>query len=382
MNAIDWGIVIFAVAMIPLGWRQGLIVGGLTLLGFAAGAFVGSRLGPLVLSEGSESPYAPLMALAGGLLIGGIFAVLLEGVGMAIRDRFVTRGPGRAVDALGGAIVLAVLALAISWVMGAVVLNAPGLREYRADVQRSKILATLNETFPPSGPLLNVLNRIDPTPALRGPSANVQPPEKGIVGDPEVEAASSSVLRVLGTACGLSISGSGWVAAPETVVTNAHVVAGEDETQVETQDGVVLDAFAVFYDPRDDLAILRVPGLANQPLPLDADPRSGTAGAVAGFPGGGSFALAPARLGTTGEVTSEDSYGRGPIERTMTSFRGEVRSGNSGGPVVDGDGEVLTTIFASALGDGPPEGLGVPNSSTSRALRRLGDAQVDTGPCV
>jgi S1-C subfamily serine protease len=138
----------------------------------------------------------------------------------------------------------------------------------------------------------------------------------------------------------------------------------------------------VFYDPRDDLAVLRVPGLANQPLALDPQPRSGTPGAIAGFPGGGPFTLAAARLGSTGKVTSEDSYGRGPIERRMTSFRGEVRSGNSGGPVVDGDGEVLTTVFASAVGEGDPEGLGVPNSATRRALKGLGDAQVDTGPCV
>jgi S1-C subfamily serine protease len=138
----------------------------------------------------------------------------------------------------------------------------------------------------------------------------------------------------------------------------------------------------VFYDPRDDLAILRVPGLANQPLTLDADPRAGTPGAIAGFPGGGPFTLEAARLGSTGEVTSEDSYGRGPIEREMTSFRGEVRSGNSGGPVIDAEGEVLTTVFASSLGSGAPEGLGVPNEAAARALRGLDDAQVDTGPCV
>lgn len=382
MTAIDWAIVIFAALLVPFGWRQGLIVGGLTLVGFAAGAFVGSRVGPLVLAEGSESPYAPLTALAGGLIVGGVFAVLLEGIGLAIRDRVVTSRGGRTIDSIGGALVLAVLALAISWVIGAVALNAPGLKQYRADVQRSRILAALNETFPPSGPLLNVLNRIDPTPALRGPSADVGPPEKGIVTDPEIEAAAASVVRVLGTACGLSITGSGWVAAPEIVVTNAHVVAGEDETEVEAQDGSLLEAYAVFYAPRNDLAILRVPGLANQPLSFDPSSRSGTPGAIAGFPGGGPFTLEAARLGTTGEVTSEDSYGRGPIQRKMTSFRGEVRSGNSGGPVIDGDGEVLTTVFASALGGGAPEGLGVPNSVAKRALKGLGNAQVDTGPCA
>ena len=144
----------------------------------------------------------------------------------------------------------------------------------------------------------------------------------------------------------------------------------------------LLTAFTVHYQPRNDLAILRVPGLGTEPLALDPDPRSGTAAAIAGFPGGGPFTLEAARLGTTGKVMSQDSYGRGPIERRMTSFRGKVRQGNSGGPVIDGDGEVLTTVFASALGEGPSQGLGVPNSVTRKALGRLGQERVDTGPCA
>ena len=178
MTGIDWAIVVFAVLLIPLGWRQGLVVGVLTLAGFAAGALIGSRLGPVLLPEGSESPYAPATALLGGLLIGGILAVLLEGVGQAIRDRFIDRGARQVVDAVGGVIVMALLALSISWVIGAVVLNAPALKRYRDDVQRSQILASMYESVPPSGPLLNVLNRIDPTPALKGPTAEVSEPDR------------------------------------------------------------------------------------------------------------------------------------------------------------------------------------------------------------
>jgi uncharacterized membrane protein required for colicin V production len=214
MTALDWIIVVFVIAMIPLGFRQGLIVAALTLLGFAAGAFAGSRIGPLLLPEGSESPYAPVTALLGGLLVGGVLAVLLEGVGMAIRDRLVPGGARRVVDAIGGAFVIALLALAISWLIGAVALNAPGLKQYRDDVQRSQILSALNELVPPSGPILNVLHRIDPTPSLRGPSAEVAAPDKGILADPELQAASQSAVHVLGSACGLSVSGSGWIAGP------------------------------------------------------------------------------------------------------------------------------------------------------------------------
>jgi S1-C subfamily serine protease len=384
LTTVDWIIVALVVVLIPFGFKQGMIVAALTLVGFAAGAFAGSRIGPLLLSEGSESPYAPATALLGGLLVGGVLAVLLEGVGMAIRDRLVARGARRVVDAIGGAIVIALLGLAISWVIGAVALNAPALREYRADVQRSKILGALNEVVPPSGPVLNVLNRIDPTPALRGPTADVEEPEQGILAEPGLQAASRSAVHVLGTACGLSVSGSGWIAAPELVVTNAHVVAGQDDTHVQTRDGADLDAVPLLYRPADDIAILRVPGLAGEPLALADDPAAGTSGGIIGFPGSGNFSAVPARLGTTGTVSSEDSYGNGPIERLMTSFRGEVISGNSGGPVISGDGEVLTTVFASALDTKEPQGLGVPNEIVGKDLARVEGrtTEVDTGPCA
>ena len=124
-----------------------------------------------------------------------------------------------------------------------------------------------------------------------------------------------------------------------------------------------------------------MPGLPVSPLPLAPDPSRGTPGAVVGYPGEGAFSAVAARLGTTGEVSSQDSYGRGPIDRLMTSFRGNVIGGNSGGPVIDGEGRVLTTVFASAVDSDPPEGLGVPNSITEKVLERAG-GEVDTGPCA
>lgn len=381
MTAIDWVIVLFALAMVPLGYRQGLIVGATTLLGFAGGAFAGARLGPLLLSGGSESPYAPAVALLGGLALGGMLAVLLEGVGLAVRERLVRGRGGAAVDGVGGALVLVVLALAISWVVGAVALNAPGLKQYRDDIQRSSILSALNEVAPPSGPLLNVLNRIAPTPEIRGPSADVAAPPNDVLDDPDVQAASASVVQIQGEACGLNVSGSGWVAGPETVVTNAHVIAGVDSVSVFAPGGTAFAATPVGYRTRDDVAVLSVPGLPLESLPIVQDPRAGAAGAVLGYPGGGSFRADAARLGTTGTVRSQDSYGRGPIEREMTSFRGKVESGNSGGPVVDRKGRVMTTVFASSLSSDKPEGLGVPNPITERLLARV-DEPVDTGPCA
>ncbi|MEO7197646.1 MAG: trypsin-like peptidase domain-containing protein, partial [Solirubrobacterales bacterium] len=275
-----------------------------------------------------------------------------------------------------------VLALTVAWVAGALALNAPALRGVRDDVQRSLILGALNEAVPPSGPVLNVLNRITRTPELSGPSADVPPAGRRILDDPEVLAASDSVVHVLGTACGLTVSGSGWIAGDGIVVTNAHVVAGEDDTYVVTSDGTELDASVSVYRPDDDVAVLRVDGLTQPPLPLAPKPRSGTVGAVLGYPGEGDFAAVPARLGTTGEVTSQDSYGRGPIQREMTSFRGNVISGNSGGPLVDERGRVQATVFAATVDADRSEGLGVPNQAVRDALDAAGAGAAGTGPCI
>ncbi len=384
MTIIDVLIAAFVVALAAVGWERGLIRSALPLAGFVAGAALGGRLAPALLAEGAESPYAPLITVACGVLLGAVFAIALEGVASVLRERAGLGGKAGAADGVGGALLLGALGLLVAWAFGAVALNAPGSNsvKLREAVQRSAILGALNNTLPPSGPLLNVLRRIDPTPSLRGPESDVGPPDPEIAADPDVDRAGDSVVRILGTACGLGVSGTGWVIAPDLVATNAHVVAGQQDTTVTPPAGAPeLEAGAVHYDPRNDLAILSVPGLGLEPLELVSRPRSGTTGAVLGYPENGPFRVTPARLGTTGEVTSQDSYGRGPIQRTMSAFRADVRSGNSGGPVVDGDGDVLTTVFGSEEGRGPPGGLGVPNAVTADAMAGQLSA-VGTGACA
>ncbi|MDQ3103168.1 MAG: MarP family serine protease [Actinomycetota bacterium] len=379
MTTIDWAIVALAAVMAPVGYRQGLLVAGLGLGGFVAGAVLGTRLAPLLLSDGSASPYAPGFALVAGLIVGGTFALVLEGLAFRIRERL-PRGFS-SLDSVGGAVAFAGLALVVAWVAGALALNAPALSGIRADVQRSVILGEVNEVLPPSGPILNVLNRINPTPTLSGPSANVAAPAEGILSEPGVLAAGESVVKVLGTACGLNLSGSGWVGEPGLVVTNAHVIAGQSDTFVLTRDGAELDAEPLVYRPDDDVAVLRVDGLEQPPLPLANEPQSGAAAAVLGYPSSGDFQSVAARLGSTEEVTSQDSYGRGPVQRGMTSFRGAVIGGNSGGPVVDASGSVVTTVFAATVDARPPEGLGVPNRIVREALDAAGSEPTGTGAC-
>jgi S1-C subfamily serine protease len=382
---VDWVIIAFALAMGVWGYQQGLIVGALSLGGFAVGAFLGSRIGPELLPDGSESPYSPAVALAGALLIGGIVAMSLETFAIKARRRILGPAGRRRVvavgEAAGGALLLIALALAVAWLFGAVALNTPGAKDLRKAVQRSEILQALNTTFPPSGDLLNFLNRIDPRVAISGPDAAVGPPDSRLIQDPEVRAAEDSVVRVLGTACGLGVEGSGWLAGPGLVVTNAHVVAGQEDTAVSTSDDSTHhDATAVHFDTTNDLALLRVDGLDGDILGMVAEPQSGTPGAVLGFPENGPFRATPARVGATSTVITEDAYGRGPVSRRLTALRGEIQSGNSGGPTVDGAGRVLTTVFAATT-SGKAGGYGVPNEIVQDAL---GDSTgaVDTGPCT
>jgi hypothetical protein len=380
LTGLDWIILGFTALMALWGFGQGLIAGGLALAGFAVGGLVGSRLGPLFLEDGSHSPYAPLFALFGALALGAVLASGLEVLGFHLRRRL----PEELglVDGVGGSALVACLGLFLVWIAGAVALQTPGARELREPIQRSAILSKLNAVLPPSGPILQALARFDPFPSIRGPAANVPPPNAAIARDPEVRAAGRSVVRVLGTACGLGVQGSGWVAGNGLVVTNAHVVAGQDDTTVQPGgDGPSVDADAVLYDPRNDLAILRVPGLGGLPaLKLHVDARPGTAAAVLGFPENGSFDVRPARLGPTATVVTQDAYGRGPVQRRITALRGLVRHGNSGGPAVDGSGRVVATIFAAATGR-QRTGYAVPDSVVHAALGRV-HGRVDTGPCA
>jgi S1-C subfamily serine protease len=383
VNLIDIGIAVFALAMAAIGWERGLARSALPLAGFIGGVFAGARLAPSLLEGGAESPYAPAVAAGGGILLGLFLAIALEGVGRRLSDRLAERDGTRIADSAGGSILFLGLAFAAAWVFGAVALNLPGnnARDVREAVQRSTILVALNDVAPPSGSFLNTLRRIDPSRSVKGPEADVKAPDSKIVRDPEVRAASRSVVRITGSACGLGIEGSGWIAAPGIVVTNAHVVAGQDDTQVTTPDGLTLEADALHYEPKNDLAILGVSGLEGSALAIVDRPAKGTAAATAGYPEGGPLRLTSARLGRTGTVSSEDSYGRGPVERRMTPFRGVVRNGNSGGPVVDANGEVLATVFASSVSSDEPSGLGVPNDIVQDAIAGPLDGS-STGPCA
>jgi S1-C subfamily serine protease len=381
MTQLDWIILAFVAVLALFGFRQGFIVGVLSFGGFALGAFIGTRLGPLLLSQGTSSPYAPAFGLVGALLAGAILASGMEGLARRLRrGTLLIPGVGLLDGALGAALSAAV-GLGIVWIVAAVVAQLPGQSQLRADIQRSAILGELNQLLPPSGPILDALARLDPLPSIPGRLPTLASPPPRIAADPGVQSASRSVVRVVGTACGLAIEGSGWVAGPEEVVTNAHVVAGESDTTVEVAGQPPgLSAQAIAFDRTDDVAVLRVPGLTLPSLSLLPSPPADRAGAILGYPENGPFAVRPGRIGQTETVLTQDAYGHGPVSRLLTPLRGVVRPGNSGGPLVDSEGQVLTTVFAGTTGGGPSGGYGVADATVAHVLATAG-TPVGTGPC-
>src|SRR5512132_358916 len=359
-----------------IGWKKGLLASALSVAGIVFGAWLGSRLAPSLLQGGRSSPYTPLAALAGA----AVGAILLETLGTlagtSLRSRI--RQPRLStIDSAGGLALGAFAGLAIVWVLGAVALLLPGQADLRHGAQQSALLRRLNEVVSPEK-VLNALARIDPFPAITGPAAPLTPPDPRLVHASGVRSAAPSVVRVLGTACGVGVEGTGWTARTDLVVTAAHVVAGQEDTTVELQSGSRLPAQAVAFDPRNDIAVLRVVGLGLRPLPLVAA-TPGTAVAVLGFPENGPFTATPARIGRTSVVLAEDAYGRGPVTRAITSLGGHVRHGDSGPPAVYSRRAVESTVFAARLRT--VGGFGVPDNVVRAALNSA-RGPVSTGNCA
>jgi uncharacterized membrane protein required for colicin V production len=377
VTGLDWVVLGFAALLALRGAQQGFVAGALALIGLVAGAIVGGRLASAVLQSGSHSRYAPLIALGGGVLLVVLFQSLGLRIGLTLRSEVLRIPPLRSVDTIGGFLLGIAAGLALAWVLGVVALQFPGQTYLRHEVQRSLVLRHLNSLLPPST-VLQALARLDPFPSLGGPVAQVPPPNPQVLRLPGVRRAAPSVVRILGTACGLGIEGSGWVAAPGTVVTAAHVVAGEHDTVVNPFGSTAsLGAHAVAFDPTNDVAVLRVTGLHARPLPV-VDARPGASVALLGYPEDGPFDAVPARIGATIFALMNDAYGRGPFPRTVTTLRGTVRHGDSGGPAVDASGAVETTVFAARVGGGG--GFGTPTSAVRKALANA-KGSVSTGRC-
>jgi S1-C subfamily serine protease len=381
MTTLDVLIALFVVLTVLRGARTGFLAGVFSLVGVILGASLGSRVAPYLLPEGESPAFEAGITLISILAFAAFGEIVARTVGGALRDRL--SSPASAtLDGLGGATLGFALSLVLVWAVGVFALQSPPLAGVHPAVKESRILQALNERMP-SDLLTSAVAELAPLPQIRGPEADVPVPDESIAGDPEVLAAGSRTVRVRSIACGYGIEGSGWVAAPDLIVTNAHVVAGETVTRVQPGGtGRPRRAEVVLFDDKNDVAILRVDNLGLNPMPLAA-PEVGEAAAVLGFPESGPLDVRPARTGATRPVISSDAYNQGPVERTVTSFRVYVQPGNSGGPVVNEDGEVVATVFASRA-NSDDSGYGIPSQIIQRRLATATELTepASTGRCA
>jgi uncharacterized membrane protein required for colicin V production len=381
LNFLDVFIALFVVVVVLRGARTGFLAGVFSLVGVVLGAAAGSRIAPSLMPEDGNPLYGAGITLGSILAFAVLGEVVARTLGGSIRNRL-SSPTSETLDGLGGAALGFALSLVLVWAVGVFALQLQPLAGLQPVVQDSRILQYLNERMP-SGLLTQAVADLQPLPRIHGPEPEVAAPEGNIVRDPDVRAASARTLRVTGIACGYGLEGSGWVAGRNLVVTNAHVVAGETATRVQIGGaGQLLPSEVVVFDEQNDIAVLRVDGLGLTPLRLTA-PKPGEAAAVIGFPENGPLDVEPARTGTTQRVISSNAYDRGPVERTVTSFRVYVRPGNSGGPVVNANGRVVSTIFASRT-DSDNSGYGVPSRIVRRYLRSASGrtTPVSTGRCA
>jgi uncharacterized membrane protein required for colicin V production len=377
VTLVDWIALVIVLMVAVAGLRRGLVLSAFSLAGLVAGAYAGSRIGPYLLHGGANSVWTPVAGLVGAVL----GAALLQ-VGALMAGSFLRGGlrltPLRLIDSAGGLLLGAATGLAIVWVGAAVAQLTPGQTQLSRDLQRSWIVQHLDSALPPRT-LLNLLARIDPLPSVLGPAAPTLPPSTGVLRNHAIRSSLTRVVKVLGTACGVGVEGSGWFAGRDLVVTAAHVVAGEHGTTVQLPgEPYARSATVVFFDPHNDVAVLLVAGVNERPLPF-ADPRDGASVALAGYPLDGNLTAVPGRVGRTAAVFTNDAYGR-HVERTITAVAGNVQHGNSGGPVIDTRGAVEGEVFAKQTNS--PSGYAVPSTIVRDDLAHAGRRAVSTEGCV
>jgi S1-C subfamily serine protease len=284
--------------------------------------------------------------------------------------------PLRVVDSMGGLLLGVMIGLAIVWVCAAAVRNsthASNPTAFRRDLQRSWIVRRLDAALPTRS-----LDHLLTT--FAGPSVPTLPPSVGVLRNHAIGASLTRVVKVLGTACGEGVEGSGWFARRDLVVTAAHVVAGERNTLVEIPgDAEQHVATVVVFDAHNDVAVLRISGATAIPLRM-ADPQNGASVAIVGYPLDGSLSAIAGRVGSTANEFTQDALGRGPVLRAITAIAGRVHKGDSGGPVIDTHGKVQAMIFAKKKDS--RSGYAVPTSIVRSDLAKAGRRAVSTEACA
>jgi S1-C subfamily serine protease len=359
MNLLDIALLLLALGYAASGYVRGFVVGASSTVGLLAGGVVGAIVIPRLLDNPRGSAAMSLSALVGVLLIALLGQVVGAAIGSVLR-RQLTWSPVRLVDSLAGAGLSALAALVIAWALGYALsgVRVPWLGN---EVRNSSVLGAVNAAMPRAATeLLSGLDDLVSSsffprlfdPFSREPIVPVGPPDSGVLDDPDIARAADSVVKVVGEAeqCSRGLGGSGFVYAPQRVMTNAHVVAGVSQVEVEV-DGRRMGAEVVVFDPTLDVAVLAVDGLERPALTFDPSGAPGDRAAVLGFPEDGPFSAVAARIRAEQRLVGDDIYGDESGVRQVLSVRSRVLPGNSGGPLVSSAGEVYGVIFAASVSD-------------------------------
>ena len=361
MSIVDLVLIGLALAFAFSGFRQGVIVSATSFLGFFGGAVLGAQLsGPVADRLDGAATTRVFVALVVVLAAALLGQVLAGAIGRAVRRR-VTWQPAEVVDSVAGAVLSAVAVLLVAWMVATPLATAP-FPGVSGQVKKSALVQAVDRTVPDGvravydslreaidqNGLPDVLDPLTPTQV-----PDVPVPDQALLASPVVDSVEGSVVQISGVAasCSRQIDGSGFVYAEERVMTNAHVLAGVTDPVVSAE-GEEYDAVPVYVDEATDVAVLAVPGLPQVPLTFAAEPaESGDDAIIMGYPGGGDFFVGPARVRQRTDISGPDFRNEQTVVRDVYALYGEVRAGNSGGPLFDPEGQVLGVVFASAIDD-------------------------------
>ncbi|MFC8695610.1 MarP family serine protease [Streptomyces parvus] len=400
MNVLDILLLLAAVWFAVIGYRQGFVVGILSVIGFLGGGLVAVYLLPVIWDRVTEDAEVSTAVAIGAVVV----VIICASIGQAFTThlgnklrRYITWSPARALDATGGALVNVVAMLLVAWMIG-LLLAGTSLPTLGKEVRTSSVLLGVDRVMPNQAPswfqnFSSVLAQ-NGFPQVFSPFANepiteVKAPDPALVGSPVAARAKKSIVKVVGTApsCGKVLEGTGFVFSERRVMTNAHVVGGVDEPTVQIGgEGRLYDAKVVLYDWQRDIAVLDVPDLKARPLQFtgpDDDAETGDSAIVAGFPENGAYDVRSARVRARINADGPDIYHRGTVRRDVYSLFATVRQGNSGGPLLTPDGKVYGVVFAKSLDD-PDTGYALTADEIREDIEigRTANQQVDSQGCA
>ncbi|MDX3077994.1 MarP family serine protease [Streptomyces sp. NPDC088354] len=399
MNVLDIVLLLAAVWFAIVGYRQGFIVGVMSVIGFLGGGLVAIYVLPAIWNEVTDNSAPGTVAVVAAVVL----VIVCASVGQAFTTHLgnkvrthVSWSPARAVDAVGGALVNVLAMLLVAWLIGSALATTTTLPTLGREVRSSKVLLGVARIVPQeantwfadfsSALAQNGLPQVF-SPFGTEPITDVPAPDPALAGSRVVGEARRSIVKVVGTApsCGKVLEGTGFVFAPHRVMTNAHVVGGVDNPTVQIGgEGRVYDGKVVLYDWQRDIAVIDVPGLAAPPLTFTGgDAKSRDGAIVAGFPENGGFDVRAARVRGRISATGPDIYHRGTVHRDVYSLFTLVRQGNSGGPLLTPDGRVYGVVFAKSLDDADTGyALTADEVRADVQAGRTADRQVDTQACA